>query len=92
MDSVIVDPEEMRHFASALARNIEALEAGMSSLSIRHAALGETWRDQKYQQFDKVWLDTKSRLRAFLKQAGDYASYLRQKAALADRYLDHSGY
>ena len=85
--SVIVDPEHVKSFAQALNNTARKLKQEQSALRTSHGQLSEKWRDQRYQQFDRVFQDATRRLDAFHKRAEAYATYLMRKAHAADAYL-----
>ena len=47
MAQAIMDPEEVRRFATELKRFNDDVQAKASSLQARFAALGATWQDQR---------------------------------------------
>jgi hypothetical protein len=85
---VVIDPDEVRHFARGLLRSAEALRGGQSQLVTRFRDLRDVWHDRKYEQFDRVFSETMSRLAQFLHDAEVYADYLERKARKADIYLE----
>jgi uncharacterized protein YukE len=89
---VIVDPDEVRQFANSLKRAAEAIKGRKTDTNSSYKHLTQVWKDEKYRQFDRVFLDTMTQLDQFLRLAEDYAGYLRKKAAKAKAYLDSGGY
>ncbi len=91
MTRVIVDPEELRRFASHLRQISEVLREKKSALSANHRQLEEVWRDVRYAQFEEVFSDSLDRLEKFLIVAERYVDYLQEKARRASVYLGHGG-
>jgi hypothetical protein len=87
MSKVVIDPDEVRHFARELLRSAEVLRDGKSYLVNYFRDLRDVWHDRKYEQFDRVFSETMARLEQFLHDAEVYADYLERKAQKADIYL-----
>ena len=87
MTRVVIDPDEVRNFARELSRAAAVLQDGKSQLVIHFRDLRDVWHDNKYEQFDRVFVETVSRLEQFLHDAEVYADYLERKARKADIYL-----
>lgn len=85
--SVRANPDEMRRFANALDDLREKLQHKKFATSQAFEHLRQTWKDAKYNQFEKTFLTTCQDLDQFLKMAKIYADFLRQKAAKLDAYL-----
>jgi hypothetical protein len=84
----IVDPKEVRRFAALLTQTVGHLRNSKSSVSRDFNELHSVWKDKKYVEFERVFLDTMGHLELFLKSSEMYAQYLNKKAGLAERYLD----
>ena len=58
MTKAVVDPEELRRFASELKRFNSELKQEIAGLHHRFARLGDTWQDQEHlkfaDQFEKI--------------------------------------
>ncbi len=87
MPQVIVNPDELRRFANYLDSLIESLQEKKCNTAHSFEQLRQTWKDAKYNQFEKVFAGTCQDLDQFLKMTKTYADFLRRKAAKADRYL-----
>lgn len=88
MSKAIVNPDELRRFATFLNIMTEYVMSRKSSLNNSFANLNEVWRDQKYAQFQRLFTETMASIDQFCRHAEVYAQYLRRKAELADRYLE----
>jgi uncharacterized protein YukE len=87
MPQVIVDPEELRRFASDLKVFNDRMRDQMATLRGRFRHLGETWRDQEQQRFAQEFDKTVKVLDRFVRESETYISFLRQKARPVDQYL-----
>lgn len=90
MPKIVINPDEVRNFARELTRAAGVLHDGKSQLVNHFRDLHDVWHDNKYEQFDRVFTETMSRLEQFLHDAEVYADYLQRKAQKADIYLQGS--
>ena len=88
MARVIVDPDEVRQFARFLDQIADNVKTKQADTANNFHQLKEVWRDEKYQQFARVFEETSTHIKEFLKLAEGYAEYLRKKAGKADKYLE----
>jgi uncharacterized protein YukE len=88
MAQAIMDPEEVRRFASELKRFNEDIQNRASSLQARFAALGATWQDQDHEKFAEEFITTMKVLRKFMEVADKHTPYLLRKAERIEQYLD----
>jgi uncharacterized protein YukE len=88
MTQAIVDPDEMRRFAAALLETVGHLQNSRSGVKSRFSDLKDTWRDQKYAEFERIFGESMAQLDSFLRAAEMYAHYLQAKARKADRFLE----
>lgn len=51
MAQAIMDPEEVRRFASELKRFNDDVQVRASALQARFTSLGGTWQDQEHEKF-----------------------------------------
>src|SRR6188508_2562147 len=51
MSQAVVDPSEIRRFASSLKRFNADLQSALAGLHGQLVALGDTWRDQEHDRF-----------------------------------------
>jgi uncharacterized protein YukE len=84
-DQVIIRAEDLRGFAGTLHSSNDRLVEVMSTLHTRLSALGETWRDDHYRQFQDAFDQASRSLNHFLDDSERYIVYLRQKADAVDR-------
>jgi uncharacterized protein YukE len=90
MTQAIVDPDEVRRFATLLQEMAAYVHDRKTHVKSSFNELHSVWRDQKYSQFDKVFEESVTRLDQFLRSAQLYADYLKRKAGIVDEYLDSS--
>ena len=87
MPQVIVSPQELRRFAVALDELCTSLQHKKFNTAHSFEQLRQTWKDAKYDQFEKTFTSTSQELDQFLKMTKAYAEFLRKKAAKLDPYL-----
>jgi uncharacterized protein YukE len=88
MAQAIMDPEEVRRFASELKRFNDDIQSKASSLQARFAALGSTWQDQDAEKFAEEFVTTMKVLRKFTEVSEKHTPYLLRKAQRIEQYLD----
>jgi uncharacterized protein YukE len=88
MAQAIMDPEEVRRFASELKRFNDDVQAKASSLQARFAALGTTWQDQDHEKFAEEFITTMKVLRKFMEVSEKHTPFLLRKAQRIEQYLD----
>ena len=88
MAQAIMDPEEVRRFASELKRFNDDIQTKASSLQARFAALGTTWQDQDHEKFAEEFITTMKVLRKFMEVSENHTPYLLRKAQRIEQYLD----
>ena len=88
MAQAIMDPEEVRRFASELKRFNDDVQSKASSLHARFAALGSTWQDQDAEKFAEEFNLTMKVLRKFMEVSEKHTPYLLRKAQRIEQYLD----
>jgi len=89
MSQVIVAPSELKAFARTLEAIAEQAVSRKNLASSRLDSLHDTWRDQKYANFERTFEQTAVEIDRFAKMACAYAEYLDRKATLAEEYLGH---
>lgn len=87
MPQINVSSDELRRFANAIDGLRESLQQKRAATNRSYETLRSTWKDAKYQQFDKSFGQTNQELEQFLKLTASYTKYLRTKAAKLDAYL-----
>lgn len=86
---VVIDPKEARRFARVLderSADLKRLDSAISRTLLELEA--NSWKDTRYQQFEKRYEETSLQLQRFLDHAEKYAIYLRRKVVPIERYLE----
>lgn len=88
MSRAVVNPEELRRFASELKRFNNDLKGEISTLHHRFVKLGETWQDQEQAKFAEMFDQMMKMLIRFADAAEKHAPLLLRKAEKIQEYLD----
>lgn len=89
MPQAIVDPDDLRDFASQLRHFNELIAEATSSMQSHFAKLGETWRDQEQAKFADEFEQTLRVIRQFHESSEEHIPMLLRKAEDVDKYLGH---
>lgn len=87
MSQAIVDPAEVRRFASNLKRFNADLQAAIAGLHGQLTALGDTWRDQEHDRFRQEFEAAVLVLERFMAVSGEHVPFLLRKAERIEEYL-----
>ena len=87
MSQAIVNPRELRRFASDLKRFNAELRGSTARLQAQFYRLGDTWRDQEHARFAREFEQTMRVLERFRQVADEQIPFLVRKADAADEYL-----
>lgn len=88
MAQAIVDPAELRRFASSLKRFNAELQSNLAAVHGQLVALGDTWRDQEHEKFSSEFEQTLSHHERFLELSNEYIQFLMRKAERIEEYLN----
>ena len=88
MAQAIMDPEEVRRFATELKRFNEDLQNRSSSLMGRFTALGSTWQDQDQAKFADEFQTTMKVIKKFIEVSEKHTPFLLRKAQRIEEYLN----
>jgi uncharacterized protein YukE len=88
MAQAIIDPEEVRRFATELKRFNDDVQAKAGSLHARFTALGSTWQDQEAEKFAEEFITTMKVLKKFVEISEKHTPYLLRKAQRIEEYLN----
>jgi hypothetical protein len=88
MTRIVLNPEELRRFASFLEAQCGELRGRKSAIEAAFCQLAEYWKDKKQHRHEADFEYTSKLLDAFLAHSDAYMSYLRKKARKADAYLN----
>ena len=87
MAKAVVDPEELRRFASDLKRFNGERQCQLAVLQGRLIALGQSWRDQEQTKFVEEFEQTMRVLTRFTEATNQHIPFLLRKAQRIDEYL-----
>jgi uncharacterized protein YukE len=87
MSQAIVDPSELRRFATNLKRFNADLQASLAGLYGQLVSLGDTWRDQEHDRFRQEFEQTMHTLERFIDVSGEHIPFLLRKAERIEEYL-----
>jgi len=87
MSQAIVDPSEIRRFASSLKRFNADLQSALAGLHGQLVALGDTWRDQEHDRFRGEFEQTVHVVEHFLAVSTEHIPFLLRKAERIEEYL-----
>ena len=86
-NQAIVNPAELRRFASDLKRFNEELKSSSTRLQAQFRRLGETWRDQEQARFAGEFDQMVRAIQRFTQVSDQHIPFLERKAQAADDYL-----
>jgi hypothetical protein len=87
MSKAIVDPAELRRFATGLKNFTGDVRHHLLVLQGQFKALGDTWRDQEHEKFAQEFEQTVRVLNHFVVTAADHGPFLLRKAERIEEYL-----
>ncbi len=87
MAQAIVDPGELRRFATGLKRFSADLQHGMTVMHGQLLSLGDTWRDQEHMKFVEEFEQTMKSIDRFLQATEQHIPFLMRKAERIEDYL-----
>jgi uncharacterized protein YukE len=88
MARAIIDPDEVRAFATELKKFNEELSSRMMSLYMRYKSLEETWQDQEQAKFAEEFEKAMKNLKKFSDVSSVQVPSLQRKADKIDEYLN----
>lgn len=87
MSGVHGNPEELRAFAGALRQFLDNVETEKSALNNAFSQLGDTWNDEKRNEFEDVYQELIRVLDDFHQNAEDQLPHLYRLAERLEDYL-----
>jgi len=87
MAQAVVDPAELRRFATNLKRFNADMQVDLAGLHAQLLGLGDTWRDQEHDKFREEFEQTLKALEGFMELSGQYVPQLLRKAERIEEYL-----
>jgi uncharacterized protein YukE len=87
VSQAVVEPGEVRRFATNLKRYIAQRQAELAALHGQFLALGDSWRDQEYDRFRQEFEEQFKSDERFLEVAAEFVPFLLRKAERIEEYL-----
>ncbi|MCO8120477.1 WXG100 family type VII secretion target [Stieleria sp. TO1_6] len=87
MNQAVVDPEQLRQFASHLHRFAEDLKERSTALGTQMNQLEQTWRDEQQRKFAGEFSDQLRQLSRMIQATEQHIPYLLRKAEQIETYL-----
>jgi uncharacterized protein YukE len=87
MSRAVVDPAELRRFATNLKRFNADLQSNLAGLHGQLMALGDTWRDQEHDRFRADFDTTIQVVERFIETSNLHIPFLMRKAERIEEYL-----
>lgn len=87
MPPIDASPPKMKQFAGELLHCSDALRKEEMLLFSDLAKLGQTWKDERFQHFDRLIGESTRELAKFHTSARRYADYLTAKARAGEKFL-----
>lgn len=87
MSQAIVDPVDLRRFASLLREFTTDLQSRLSAVNGQLNALSQTWRDQEHLKFAEEFSQHLKLLARFIEANEEHVPYLMRKAERIEEYL-----
>jgi uncharacterized protein YukE len=87
MAQAVVDPAELRRFATNLKRFCTELQAALGGLHSQYLALGDSWRDQEYERFKAEFEQALSGHERLTEVSSEFIPFLMRKAERIEEYL-----
>jgi uncharacterized protein YukE len=87
MAQAIVDPADLRRFATHLKQFNSELRDRIALLHGQLVGLGDTWRDQEHDKFVQEFEQTMNTIEAFVEVADQHIPFLLRKADRIEEYL-----
>lgn len=84
----IVTPAQLTHFAGILEDSMKQMRSKSKQMREATRAAASVWADAKYDAFQKDLDECVTDLEKFVATGQKYADFLREKAALANKYLN----
>jgi hypothetical protein len=87
-DTVIVTPAQLTRFAEFLEDSSKRLRGEAKKMRDSISAAKVVWKDEKYSVFHRELTNCAEELERFTNAGHKYSEFLREKALLANKFLD----
>ena len=88
MGQAIVNPEELRRFASQLRTFNNEVMGLMTALHGQLGGLGQSWRDREHDKFAEEFEQAMTVMSRFVETTNEYVPFLMRKAERVEEYLN----
>ena len=86
--SAIIDLDELNTFINSFGNICGQMRERKQHINHEFVDLHDTWRDDNYERFSRVFEETVAEIEQFLRISEMYAEYLRKKGQKVERYLE----
>ncbi|TWU54585.1 hypothetical protein Poly51_33040 [Rubripirellula tenax] len=87
MSQAVVDPDQLRQFASQLHRFSEEMKQRSTGLASQMNQLEQTWRDEQQRKFSDEFTSQMRQMARLIQTTEEHVPYLMRKAEQIDAYL-----
>jgi len=87
MAKAIVNPQEVRKFASELKRFSAELDQNIARTQGKLNQLGSSWQDIEHKKFEQQFQQSIKTLKPLIQDIQQYIGFLGRKATAAEKYL-----
>ncbi|QDT03169.1 hypothetical protein K227x_15510 [Rubripirellula lacrimiformis] len=87
MNQAVVDPDQLRQFASQLHRFAEEMKQRSTGLATQMNQLEQTWRDEQQRKFSDEFTAQMRQMARLIQTTEEHVPYLMRKAEQIDAYL-----
>ncbi len=87
MSQAVVDPEQLRQFASHLHRFTEEMKQRSTGLASQMNQLEQSWRDEQQRKFAEEFTTQMQQMKRLIQTTEQHIPYLLRKAEQIDAYL-----
>lgn len=87
MSQAVVDPDQLRQFASHLHRFAEEMKQRSTGLATQMNQLEQTWRDEQQRKFAEEFTAQMRQMARLIQTTEEHVPYLMRKAEQIDAYL-----
>ena len=87
MNQAVVDPDELRQFASQLSHFAKSLREQSTALGGQMSRLEQTWRDSQQRKFAAEFEEQLQQIGQLVRSTEAHVPYLLRKAEQIDAYL-----
>jgi uncharacterized protein YukE len=87
MGQAVVNPDDLRRFATQLRQFNNELMGQMTMIHGQLIGLGQTWRDREHDKFLEEFENTLTTVKRFVDATNEHVPFLLRKAERVEEYL-----